>query len=48
MVAMAGAAGGLVVSGYVALKFSISTAWIMSGLILAVSIPVFLKMKNGE
>ena len=48
MVAMMGAALGLILSGYLAKRFSVSMAWEVSGLILGVSIPVFLKLKNGD
>lgn len=48
MVNNAGAFIGLVVGGWLAKHYSISTAWIVSGLALAITIPVFLKLKNGD
>ncbi|HCM67909.1 MAG TPA: hypothetical protein DIS62_02820, partial [Candidatus Kerfeldbacteria bacterium] len=48
MVNNAGAFIGLVVGGWLAKYYSISTAWIVSGVALAITIPVFLKLKNGD
>lgn len=48
MMAQIGSVMGLVISGYLAKNYSISTAWIVSAVILVVSIPILLKFKNGE
>lgn len=48
MVSKFGAFLGLIISGYIAKNYSISAAWVFSGLVLLISIPVFLKLKNGE
>jgi MFS family permease len=48
MVIKGGGVLGLIVSGYLAKNYSISLAWLVSGIVLAVSIPVFLKIKNGD
>lgn len=48
MVSKFGAFLGLIISGYIAKNYSISAAWIFSGSVLLVSIPIFLKLKNGE
>lgn len=48
MMAQIGSVMGLIVSGYLAKNYSISTAWIVSAAVLAVCIPILLKFKNGE
>lgn len=48
MVTKLGAFAGLLVSGYLAKKYSISLSWLVSGIVLALSIIVFLKLKNGD
>lgn len=48
MVFKGGAALGLIFSGYLANNYSISLAWLASGIVLAISIPIFLNIKNGE
>jgi MFS family permease len=48
MIEKLGAFVGLLVSGYLAKKYSISLSWLVSGIVLALSVVVFLKLKNGE
>lgn len=48
MVNRVGAFSGLLLMGLIANSYSITTAWFFAGLILAVNIPIFLKLKNGE
>ncbi len=48
MMTKLGAFIGLLVSGYLAKKYSISLSWLVSGVVLALSVIVFLKLKNGE
>lgn len=48
MVTKLGAFAGLLVSGYLAKKYSISLSWLVSGIVLAVSVVIFLRIKNGE
>jgi MFS family permease len=48
MVGKLGSFLGLLVSGYLAKKYSISLSWLVSGVVLALSVIVFLKLKNGE
>lgn len=48
MMGRAGAFIGLLGSGYLAEHFGIPLAWLVSGVVLAISIPVFLKLKNGD
>ena len=48
MIARLGCVGGLLVSGALAENYSISLAWFVSGVVLAVSIAIFLKIKNGD
>jgi MFS family permease len=42
------AALGLVGSGYLANTYSISLAWLVSGIVLSIAVVVFAKLKNGE
>jgi len=48
MILHVGAFFGLLSSGFVANYWSISVAWIWSGLLLAIAIPMFLLLKNGD
>jgi MFS family permease len=48
MVNSAGAFIGLIVGGAIAERYSISVAWVVSALVLAIVIPIFLKLKNGD
>lgn len=48
MVLKVGAFVGLPGGGLVAERYSISAAWVISAIVLAVIIPVFLKLKNGD
>lgn len=48
MVSKIGAFLGLIINGYIAKNYSISAAWVFSGLVLGFSISIFLKLKNGE
>lgn len=48
MITKVGAFIGLVVGGGLAERYGISTAWIASGIALAIAIPIFLKLKNGD
>lgn len=46
MITTGGAISGLIISGLIARSYSISLAWLVSSLILASSIPIFLILKN--
>lgn len=48
MISMGGAGLGLILSGYLANSHSVSLSWLVSGIILGASIPIFLKLKNGD
>lgn len=39
---------GLLVMGYVAKNYSIPFAWILSGFLIALSLPFYVKLKNGK
>lgn len=48
MITTGGAISGLIISGLIARSYSISLAWLVSSLILASSIPIFLILKNKK
>ncbi len=48
MIGKVGAFIGLLVGGGVAQRYSISAAWGVSAAVLAIIIPIFLKLKNGD
>jgi len=48
MINQLGCALGLILSGWLADAWSIKTAWLVSAIIVAVSIPVFYRLKNGD
>lgn len=48
MISKVGAFVGLLAGGIVADRFSISAAWLASGVVLAIAIPIFLKLRNGD
>jgi len=48
MIKTGGSALGLIIMGLIANRFSIQAAWMVSGLILLISIPFFLGIKNGK
>jgi MFS family permease len=48
MMTMIGSVLGLVVSGWLAREYSISISWFISGIVLSIAIPIFLKIENGE
>ena len=48
MIAKVGAFVGLLVGGVLAERHSISAAWVVSGVALALAIPIFLKLRNGD
>jgi len=48
MIVNVGAAAGLLVTGYIAESYSISAAWLLSGSLLAVSIPFFLSKRTKK
>lgn len=48
MAGMVGTTSGLIMSGWLAKNYSISTAWFFSALVLLIAIPIFFRLKNGE
>jgi len=48
MITKIGNISGLIISGYIAEEFSISAAWLVSAIILIISILIFLKISNSE
>lgn len=48
MITYAGAFVGLVVGGRLAESYSINVAWAASGIVLAIAVPIFLALKNGD
>ncbi len=48
MIGQLGSGLGLLTSGVIAEFFSISLSWIISGAMILIAIPIFLKLKNGD
>jgi len=48
MISQLGSGLGLIGSGIIASRFSIGWAWLASGLIVLIAVPIFLKLKNGD
>ncbi|MBL7059348.1 MFS transporter [Candidatus Pacearchaeota archaeon] len=48
MITKGGAVFGLIIGGWLAKNYSISTSWFVSGIVLLIAIPIFFKMENGE
>lgn len=48
MITKVGAFAGLIGGGWLAERYSVSIAWAASGIVLALLIPIFLKLKNGD
>jgi len=48
MIGQLGSGLGLLTSGVIAEFFSISLSWIISGTMILIAIPIFLKLKNGD
>jgi hypothetical protein len=48
MMGKLGAAGGLVVLGWVGKNYSIQDAWLVSGILILFLIPIYLKVSQNE